>query len=332
MRGICIDLGTSNTVISSLGKGIVLNEPSVVTCDIENNLITGAGLTSRAAIGKTPEGIITVKPLSGGVVADYSAAEGMIKLLMKKAFKRTVFTGINAIVTVPSSATQMERRAAAGGVKNLGMNRVYIVEGAMAAAVGAGINVSTPSGSMVVDIGGGKTDAAVIAMGNIATGISLKMGGEDMDSAILAYVKRNMNVLIGENTAERIKTELGCAKARDEALSGRYKGRDIFSGLPREFEITSEEVREAIEGVLRSISDTVVQALEKTPAELLSSVMEDGITLTGGCAEIYGMADMISKRTSFKVAAAANSSACAVRGEEKIMTDKRLKALLKAES
>ena len=330
MRGICIDLGTSNTVISAPGKGIVLNEPSFVTADIENNIIIDAGLSSKAASGKTPENKIVIKPLSGGVVADYSAAEGMVKLLMKKAFRRAVFTGVDAIVTVPSSATQMERRAVSSTIKNLGVSRVHVLESVMASAVGAGINVFGTNGSMLLDIGGGTTDAAILAMGNIATSISIRKGGDDMDQAISAYVKRNMNVLIGDNTAEKIKTDLGCAVPRDVAESGKYKGRDVFSGLPREFEITSEDVREAIGDILREITETVTLALEKAPSELLSDVMENGITLTGGCANIYGIADMISKRTSFKVTLSPNASICAVRGEEKILSDRRLRKLLNA--
>lgn len=327
MRGICIDLGTSNTVISSLGRGVVLNEPSVVTLDIENSIITDAGITSKEACGKTPENITTIKPLQCGVIADYSAAEGMVKLFMKRAFKRAVFTGVNAIVSVPSNATQMERRAATETLRSLGVNTVYVIEGAMAAAIGAGINVATPTGSMVVDMGGGTTDAAVIALGKIATGISIKKGGDDMDSAIAAYVKRRMNMLIGDNTAETIKKELGCAVPRKEILSGRYKGRDIFSGLPREFTITSEEVREAITDVLHDILETVTLALEKTPSELLSDVMESGITLTGGCSAIYGLEELISSRTSFKTVVVNNPSGCTLRGEEKVLSDKRLRRL-----
>lgn len=327
MRGICIDLGTSNTAVSSPGRGIVLNEPSVVTLDAENSIITDAGLTSKAACGKTPENVTTIKPLQCGVIADYSAAEGMVKLFMRRAFKKAVFSSMSAIVSVPSNATQMERRAAAETLRALGINTVYVIEGAMASAVGAGINVTTPSGCMVVDIGGGTTDAAVIALGKIATGVSIKKGGDDMDSAVSAYVKRRMNILIGDNTAERIKKELGCAVPREETLTGKYKGRDIFSGLPREFTITSEEVREAITDVLHDILETVTVALEKTPSELLSDVMENGITLTGGCSQIYGLGEMISSRSSFKCTVAGNPSGCTLRGEEKVLSDKRLRLL-----
>lgn len=330
MRGICIDLGTSNTAIAALGRGAVLSEPSVVTIDIENSIITDAGTPSKEACGKTPENIATVKPLRGGVIADYSAAEGMVKLLMKKAFKRAVFTGIDAIVTVPSNATQMERLAATEVVKNLGVNSVYVVEGAMAAAIGAGMNVATPTGSMVVDIGGGTTDAAIIALGNIATGISIKKGGEDMDAAIAAYVKRNYNVLVGDNTAERIKNDLGCAIERPEIARGKYIGCDMLSGLPKSFEINSEEVREAIEEVLADITEAVILALEKAPSELLSDVMESGIALTGGCASIYGIADLIAKKTSFKAAVIQNPIRCALRGEEKVLSDKRYRRLWNA--
>ncbi|MGM9551576.1 MAG: rod shape-determining protein [Clostridia bacterium] len=327
MRGICIDLGTSNSVLSLMGKNDVFSQPSYVTIDTEESMIIDAGVSSKEAYGKTPENILSKKPLSGGVIADYSAAEGMVKLLVKKAFKRAVFTGINAIVSVPASATQMERRAATEVAKNLGVSNVKLIEGVMAAAIGAGINVLTPTGSMIVDIGGGTTDSAVIALGNIATGVSIKTGGEDMDSAIMAHVKRKYNILIGENTAEKIKIDLACALPKDKNSVGKYKGRDIASGLPKEFTVSCEEVREAIGDELNAIVESVILALEKTPAELLSDVMETGITITGGCANIYKIDELLTKKTGFRTKVAQNPSGCTLRGEIKIMSDKKLRNL-----
>ncbi len=327
MRGICIDLGTSNTLMAQVGKSDTFSFSSFVTIDMEESMIIDAGNNSKEAFGKTPENIIAKKPLSGGVIADYSAAEGMVKTLVKEAFNRAVFTGVNAIITVPSSATQMERRAASEVVKNLGVSSVKVIEGAMASAVGAGINVLTPTGSMIVDIGGGTTDSAVIALGHIATGVSIKTGGDDMDSAVMALVKRKFNVLIGENTAERIKIELGCALPKEKNELKKYKGRDIVTGLPKEFSVTSEEVREAISDSLNHIVESVILALEKTPSELLSDVMETGITITGGLAGLYKIDELLTKKTGFKTKVGENPLGCALRGEVKILSDKKLKAL-----
>lgn len=328
MRGICIDLGTSNTTVSYMGKR-VCSEPSFVTVDTEDNMIIDAGMNSKEALGRTPENIEVIRPLSGGVIADYSAAEGMIKTIMRKAFNRTVFTGVSAAASVPSNATQMEKRAVGEAIKNMGVSAVVIIPSPMAAAIGAGINILTPTGSMVVDIGGGTADAAVIALGKIATGICIKEAGDKMDSDISAYVKRRYNILIGENTAEKIKIRLATAMPSDKPLLGKFKGRDIATGLPKEFTISSEEVREVIEETLNIIADNVVIALEKTPPELLSNVMETGITLTGGCAKIRGIAEFFIKKTGFKTTVAQNETDCTLRGTEKVMSDKKLRRLFK---
>lgn len=329
MRGICIDLGTGNTSISALVKDSVFCEPSVVTVDVDDNIIIDAGDVSKEAVGKTPENLMAIKPLSGGVIADYSAAEGMVKMLAKKACKRAVFTGVNGLVTVPSSATQMERRAAAETLKNLGISTVYTIEGSMAAAIGAGVNVLTPTGSMVVDIGAGTTDSGVIALGTIATGNCIKDAGDSMDAAIVAYVKRKYNVMIGENTAERMKIEIGCAIPKSKNELKKYKGRDISTGLPREIAVYSEEIREVMSDVIKKIIDSVIITLEKTPPELLSDVMVSGIILTGGCSNIYGIDELFTKKTGFKTKVAENPSGCTLRGAERVFSDKKLRKLLK---
>ncbi|MBQ8003198.1 MAG: rod shape-determining protein [Clostridia bacterium] len=329
MRGICIDLGSGNTSISALVKGNVFTQPSVVTIDTDDNIITDAGSISKEAIGKTPEHLMTVKPLNGGVIADYSAAEGMVKLLVKKAFNRSVFTGVNALVTTPSDATQMEKRAAAETVKNLGVSTVNTIECSMAAAIGAGVNVMTPTGSMVVDIGAGVADASVIALGTIATGSCVKVAGDAMDAAIVAYVKRKYSILIGENTAERMKIELGCAVPKEKNELKKYKGRDIASGLPKEFAVYSEEIRVVISDILKKIIDSVVITLEKTPPELLSDVIESGIILTGGCSQIYGIEELFTKKTGFKTTVAQDPAMCTLRGAEKVFLDKKLRKLVK---
>lgn len=328
MRGICIDLGTGNTSVCALPGGDVFSEPSVVTVDTENSIIIDAGSVSKEAIGKTPENLLAIKPLSGGVIADYSAAEGMVKMLVKKACKRTVFTGASALVTTPSNATQMERRAAAETVKNLGVSTAYTIAGSMAAALGAGVNVLTPTGSMVVDIGAGTADSAVIALGTIATGNCIKDAGDSMDAAIVSYVKRKYNVIIGENTAERMKIELGCAVPKEKNELKKYKGRDISTGLPKEIALYSEEIRVVIADILKNIIESVVLTLEKTPPELLSDVMESGIILTGGCSNIYGIEELFIKKTGFKTKIAENPSGCTLRGAQKAFGDKKLKKLL----
>ena len=329
MRGLCIDLGTGNTSICALPGGDVFSEPSVVTINLEENIITDAGSMSKEALGKTPENFLAIKPLSGGVIADYSAAEGMVKMLVKKACKRTVLTGVNALITVPSSATQMERRAAAETAKNLGVSSADTIEGSMAAALGAGVNVLTPTGSMVVDIGAGTADSAVIALGTIATGNCIKDAGDSMDTAIVSYVKRKYNIIIGENTAERMKIELGCALPKEKNELKKYKGRDISTGLPKEFAVYSEEMREVMADIIKKIIDSVIITLEKTPPELLSDVMESGIILTGGLSNIYGIEELFTKRTGFKTKVADNPSGCSLRGIHKILSDKKLRKLLK---
>ncbi len=328
MRGLCIDLGTGNTSVCALPGGDVFCEPSVVTVDTENSIIIDAGSISKEAIGKTPENLMAIKPLSGGVIADYSAAEGMVKMLVKKFCKRTVFTGVSALVTTPSNATQMERRAAAETVKNLGVSAAYTIAGSMAAALGAGVNVLTPTGSMIVDIGAGTADSAVIALGTIATGNCIKDAGDSMDTAIVSYVKRKYNVIIGENTAERMKIELGCAVPKAKNELKKYKGRDISTGLPKEIALYSEEIREVIADIIKNIIESVVITLEKTPPELLSDVMESGIILTGGCSNIYGMDELFTKKTGFKTKIAENPSGCTLRGAQKVFSDKKLKKLL----
>ncbi len=329
MRGICIDLGTENTSLSSMVKDGVFTYPSFVTVDIDDSIIIDAGETSKAAMGRTPENLMVIKPISGGVIRDYSASEGMVKMLAKQAFKRAVFTGVNALVTVPSNATQMERRASSECVKNLGMSSVFTIECSIAAAIGAGVNVLNPKGSMVVDIGAGVVDAGVIALGTIATGMCLKDAGDSMDAAIMAYVKRKYNVLIGENTAEKIKMEIGCAIPKDKNELKKYKGRDNLSGLPKEFSVYSEEIRGVMSDILNKIISSVVNTLEKTPSELLSDVMENGIILTGGCANIYGIARLFTEKTGFLTKVAENPSGCTLRGAEKIFSDKKLKKLIK---
>lgn len=325
MRGLCIDMGTGVTNISALNKGEMFNNASMVTLDCEDNIITDAGNESKQALGKTPENLTVIKPLSGGVIADYSAAEGMVKMLMKKIFKRTVFTSVNALVSIPSNTTQMERRAAGECVKSLGVANVWTVESPIAAAIGAGMNVLTPRGNMVIDIGSGTADVAIIALANIATGVCVKDAGDSMDSAIVSFVKRRYNVLIGENTAERIKIEMGSAISKEKNEIKKYKGRDLFSGLPKEFGISNEEVCSVISPVLEKISEAVTAAFEKTPPELLSNVMEAGIVITGGLANLYGIDEFITAKTGFKAQVAENPSGCILRGMEKIFTDKKLK-------
>ncbi len=330
MRGLCIDMGTGVTNISALNKNESFEYASMVTIDIEDNIITDAGNESKEALGKTPSNLTVIKPLAGGVIADYSAAEGMVKLLMKKAFKRNVFTSVNAIVSIPSNTTQMERRAARESVKSLGVSNVWTVEGLVAAAIGAGINVLTPRGRMIVDIGSGTADVGVVALGNIASGVCIKEAGDNVDAAILNYIKRRYNILIGENTAERIKKELGRALVGNENRVKKYKGRDVFSGLPKEFAVSEEEIVKVITEVLDKIAEGVTVALEKTPPELLSDVMESGITVTGGMAELDAIAEFLTLKTGFKASVAENPSGCILRGMEKIFTDRKLKHLKNA--
>lgn len=299
-----IDLGTANTLVYLRGKGIVVNEPSVVAVDTLTKEILAVGNEAKEMIGRTPGNIVAIRPMKDGVIADFDTTQAMLKYFINKAYVRSMFSPKpRVIVCVPSGVTEVEKRAVMEATISAGArNRdAYLIEEPMAASIGAGLPVEDPRGSMIVDIGGGTSEVAVISLGGIVTSASLRVAGDELDSCIVSYIKKEYNLAIGERTAEALKIRIGCAfpKPVNEAMS--IRGRDLMTGLPKTITVTSAEALEAIAEPVNSIIDTIKATLESTPPELASDIMEDGITLSGGGALLSGLDKLISKETDMKV-------------------------------
>ena len=299
-----IDLGTANTLVYLRGKGIVVNEPSVVAVDTRTKEILAVGNEAKEMIGRTPGNIVAIRPMKDGVIADFDTTQAMLKYFINKAYVRSMFAPKpRVIVCVPSGVTEVEKRAVMEATISAGArNRdAYLIEEPMAASIGAGLPVEDPRGSMIVDIGGGTSEVAVISLGGIVTSASLRVAGDELDSYIVNYIKKEYNLAIGERTAEALKIRIGCAfpKPVNEAMS--IRGRDLMTGLPKTITVTSAEALEAITEPVNSIIDTIKSTLESTPPELASDIMEDGITLSGGGALLSGLDKLISKETDMKV-------------------------------
>ena len=303
-RDIGVDLGTANTLVCVKGKGIIMREPSVVAYDIRNDAVRAVGTEAKEMIGRTPGSIVAVRPLKDGVIADFDVTAAMLKRFIRQALKGSVFSRVRMVVCIPAGVTEVD-----------------LVEEPMAAAVGAGLPVWDAAGSMVVDVGGGTSEVAVISLGDIVTAQSVRIAGDDLDEAIIAYVRKKHNLLIGERTAEQIKIDIGSAKPYDNETSVEIKGRNQVDGLPKNVIITSEEVRNAMADPISQIIDTVRLTLEKTPPELAADIIDRGITLTGGGALLRGFAELIAEETGMPVSVAANPLDCVVLG-----TAKRLEA------
>lgn len=298
---IGIDLGTSNTVIYVKDKGIVVNQPSVVAYDERAKKVIAVGNKAKKMLGKTPEGIIVVRPIRNGVISDYTLTERMIKLFVKTAMeKRRVLGRPNVCVSVPSGATPVQIRAVEDAVYRTGAKNVYVLQEPFAAAIGAGIRVDSHKGCMVVDIGGGTTDIAVISKGGIQIDSSIKIAGEDFDEAIIRYLRKRHNILIGDVSAEALKYEIGTVYPRKKDAFGYAKGKELVRGLPVKMQIKSSEIEEAVSEVATQIVDAVRITLEGTLPELLSDIAEQGILLTGGGSKIYGMDKLIYEKTGVK--------------------------------
>lgn len=303
-KDLGIDLGTANTLVYVKGKGIVVNEPSVVAVNTKTREILSVGNEAKQMIGRTPGSIVAIRPMKDGVIADFDTTQAMLKYFISKAYPRSMFSPKpRVVVCVPSGITEVEKRAVmestiAGGAKN---REAYLIEEPMAAAIGAGLPVEDPRGSMIVDIGGGTSEVAVISLGGIVTSKSLRVAGDELDSHIVNYIKREYNLAIGERTAEELKIRIGCAfpKPVNDALS--IRGRDLATGLPKTITVTSAEALEAISEPVSEIIDTIKTTLEITPPELAADIMEDGITLSGGGALLSGLDKLISKETDMKV-------------------------------
>ncbi|WP_184053331.1 rod shape-determining protein [Sphingobium lignivorans] len=315
---LAIDLGTVNTLVHVGGKGIVLNEPSVIAIETIAGVshVKAVGDEARLMLGKTPEGVKALRPLRDGVIADFDVAEQMIRRFIDKALGgSTRLRRNNIIVAVPSGSTMVERRAIRDATSNAGASHVRLIDESMAAAIGAGLPVTEPIGAMVVDIGGGTTEVAVLSLSGIAYSGSVRVGGDKMDEAIASYIRRHHNLMIGEVTAERVKIQIGRATmpvGTGEAMS--VKGRDLVNGRPAEIEINEAQIAEALRESVGQIVGAVMNALEETPPELSADIIDEGITLTGGGALLRGMADAIAERTGLPVKIAENPLMCVAMG------------------
>ena len=285
-RDIFIDLGTDNTRVGIKGKGIVMREPSVVAYDVRNDTVKAVGAAAKEMIGRTPGSIVAVKPIKGGVIADFDVTEAMLRKFIKSALRGSLFSRCRVMLCVPSGVTEVESRAIFDAASHAGASEVDLIEVPLAAAIGAGVEVGASSGSMVVDLGGGTTEVAVIALGDIVTSQSTKTAGDSLDEAIVNFVRKKHNLLIGDRTAEQVKIAIGSALEYENEGKLEVKGRNLVDGLPKNIELTAEEVREALSDQLSQIVDTIRYTFEKTPPELAADIIDKGIVLTGGGAKV----------------------------------------------
>lgn len=328
-KDIGIDLGTSNILVTIKGKGVVLREPAVVATDIKTGEIVATGYEAKEMLGKTPETIEAIKPMKDGVIADFTATRLMLKNILKKVCQRYNIAKPVAVVGVPYGITEVEERAVEESIMYAGAKEVYLIEEPMASAIGAGLHVEEPSGSMVVDLGAGTTEVAVISLGGIVVSNSIRIAGDELDEDIINYIKKEQNLSIGDTTAEEIKIEIGCANPLMTELSMEIRGRDLSTGLPRNITVTSSQILDALEESIKRIVETVKQTLEKTPPELAADLVENGIMLTGGGALIKNLDKLLSEETSMPVYIAEEPLDCVVRGTGKVLEElERLKPLL----
>jgi len=317
---LAIDLGTANTLIYVRGKGIVLNEPSVVAIRQEGGpngkkIIQEVGMGAKQMLGRTPGNITAIRPMKDGVIADFTITEQMLKLFIKRAYESRFFSlSPRIIVSVPCGSTQVERRAIRESAIGAGASKVYLIEEPMAAAIGAGLPIAEATGSMVVDIGGGTTEVGVVSLGGIVYAGSVRVGGDKFDDAIISYIRRNYGMLIGETTAETIKKEIGSAFPGSEVREMEVKGRNLAEGIPRSFTISSNEILEALTDPLNSIVSAVKSALEQTPPELGADIAEKGMVLTGGSALLRDIDRLLMEETGLPVIVADDPLTCVVRG------------------
>ncbi len=320
-RDMGIDLGTANTLVHVRGRGILLREPSVVAIDSETRKVLAVGEEAKRMLGRTPGSIIAIRPLKDGVIADFDQTERMIRHFIEKVYRRNMLFGPRVVIGVPSGVTEVEERAVKEAAKKAGAKVAYTIEEPMAAAIGAGLPVSEPTGSMIVDIGGGTTEVAVISLGGIVTARSVRIAGDEIDEAIVNYIRRTYNLQIGDRTAEEAKFEVGSAYPSGEDRTMDVRGRDLISGLPRSATISSSEIREAIADPINAIVEAVKVTLEATPPELSADIYERGIVLAGGGALLGGLDRLISRETSMPVVIAQDPLSCVVLGTGKMLEE-----------
>ncbi len=313
-KDVGIDLGTANTLVFMKGKGVIMREPSVVAVDTKNDTVKFVGNEAKEVIGRTPGSIMVVRPLKDGVIADFDVTASMLRIFIKKACGTSLLFKPRIVICIPSGVTEVERRAVREASIAAGAGQVMIIEEPMAAAIGAKLPVQEATGNMVVDIGGGTSEVAVIALNGIVQSKSVRTGGDEFDAAIIAFIKRKFNLLIGERTAEQIKIEIGTAFALDEELKLEVKGRNLINGLPKNIEVTSEDVREALQESLEKIIEAIKETLERTPPELAADIISNGITLTGGGALLKGLDQLIKRETGIDVYIAESPLDCVANG------------------
>src|SRR5881227_3576537 len=320
-RDMAVDLGTANTLVYVRGRGIVLNEPSVVAVNTLNGAILAVGAEAKRMIGRTPSHIRAVRPLKDGVIADFDVTEKMLRYFIQKVHKRRVLAKPRVVVCVPSGITGVEQRAVEEATLSAGARAAFIIEEPMAAAIGAGLPIHEPTGNMVVDIGGGTTEVAVISLGGIVTSASIRIGGDELDQAIITFGKKEYSLMLGERTAEEIKMALGSAYPSADEPHAEIRGRDLVSGLPKTIVISAEEIRRAIEEPLALIVDAVKTTLDKCPPELAGDVMDRGIALTGGGALLRGLDERLREETGMPIHLADNPLDSVVLGTGKCVED-----------
>ena len=322
-RDIGIDLGTANTLVHVRGRGIVIAEPSVVAKDQRTGAVLAIGAEAKRMVGRTPASIVAIRPLKDGVISDFDITEQMLNYFIRKVHgeRALLYPRPRVIVGIPSGVTEVEKRAVQDAAISAGARWARLVEEPMAAAIGAGLPVNEPTGSMIVDIGGGTTEVAVTSLGGIVISRSIRIGGDEMDSDIVQYARREFNLLMGERTAEDIKIAIGSAYPLDEEVSTFFRGRDLLTGLPRSIEVTSAQIREAIEPSVERIVDAIKDTLEETPPELVADVMDQGIYLAGGGALLRGLDTRVAEATQMAVHVADDPLTCVARGTGKILED-----------
>ena len=323
-RDIAVDLGTANTLVYVRGRGIMLNEPSVVAVSSKNSAVLSVGSEAKQMIGRTPGHVTAIRPLKDGVIADFDVTEKMLRYFIQKMTRRRSFTFFNkprVVVCVPSGTTGVEQRAVEEAAIQAGARAAYIIEEPTAAAIGAGLAVHEPAGNMIVDVGGGTTEVAVISLGGVVTSASIRIGGDELDEAMVDFVKKEYSIILGERSAERIKMEIGSAFPLPEERQAEIRGRDVVSGLPKTIVVSAEEVRRAIEEPVNSVVDAVKSTLDRTPPELAADIMDRGIVMTGGGALLHGLDERLKHELGMPIHVPDNALDSVVMGSGKCLEE-----------
>jgi rod shape-determining protein MreB len=329
---IGIDLGTANTLVFVRGQGIVLNEPSVVAIERISGKVVAIGSAAKEMLGRTPSEITAVRPLRDGVIADFEMTEKLLSDFIKRVVRRKYLMKPRIVISVPSGITEVEKRAVRDSAENAGAREVFLIQEPMASAIGVGLPVDQPSGTMVIDVGGGTSEIAVIALNGIVSDTSIRVAGDEMNDAIIMYLRKNYNLLIGELTAEELKIKIGSAHQQEQELSTEVRGRDLVAGVPKCIKLSSVQIREALAEPIEIIVEAVRRSLEQTPPELASDILERGIVLTGGGALLRGLDKRLREETNLPVYAADDPLTCVVRGTGKVLEDMHMfhKVLIRA--